>query len=126
MIKILFYLLILFGVPILIFAVIYALIFAFFGLFSNTRNMPKHNSNHPGITDFTMYGQRDIICPKCNSPYCQFYYDIATSKPKYKTKTKIHPLNPFKPFIEEKTTVEKAPDIPIKQYRCNKCGYIFM
>lgn len=118
---------------ILFFAAIFAIIifllliiFLIEFLFSPVKKMPKHSASHPGITDYTIFGQKDIICPYCNSPYCEFYYSTTESAPTYKTSVKVHPLNPFKPFVEEKTKVSKDPDIKIKQYRCTKCGKIFM
>lgn len=119
-------LLILVGIPLLIFFVICVIGSLIFSFFSETRKMPNHNSNHPGITDTTPNGVKDIICPKCKSPYCHFYYHTIESQPTYRTKTRVHLLNPFKPLLEEKIIVEKAPNFTIKKYQCNKCGYIFM
>lgn len=96
------------------------------GLFSSTRKMPDYNPNHPGITDQTIFGKKDIICPKCKSPYCRFHYETVSSEPTINTKTKVHLLNPFKPLVEETTTITQAPDITIKQYQCLSCGRIFI
>ncbi len=82
----------------------------------------QHNDNHPGITK----NGKDVICPKCKSPYCEFYYEERNlTMDRYKTKTKIHPLNPFKPFVEEKTRVIPGQKFTVTRYRCTKCGKIF-
>ena len=82
----------------------------------------QHNDNHPGITK----NGKDIICPKCKSPYCEFYYEERNlTMDRYKTKTKIHPLNPFKPFVEEKTRDIPGQKFTVTRYRCTKCGKIF-
>lgn len=126
MMKLILVLLIFLGILLLMVCIPYFIVAFILGLFSETRKMPDHNPNHPGITDTTFHGIKDIICPKCKSPYCHYYYHTYISEPTYTTKTKVHLLNPFKPLVEEKTTVDKAPDFTIKKYQCNKCGYIFM
>lgn len=73
-----------------------------------------------------MKGEKDIICPKCKSPYCRFHFETISSEPTIDMKTKVHPINPFKPFVEETITVRKDPDITIKKYQCLSCGRIFM
>jgi len=94
-------------------------------LVSDTRKMPAHNPSHPGITADTVFGQKDIICPKCQSPYCQYHYDKIKYKDRYKSKTRVHLLNPFKPLVEEKITVIPGEEVTIQEYRCSSCGYIF-
>ena len=82
----------------------------------------QHNDNHPGITK----NGKDVICPKCKSPYCEFIYEERNlTMDRYKTKTKIHPLNPFKPFVEEKTRVIPGQKFTVTRCRCTKCGKIF-
>lgn len=105
--------------------VLYIGIQILYALTSETRNMPDHKPEHPGISDVTIYGNKDIICPKCNSPYCQCHFETRVSDPEYTTRLKFHPFNPFKPLVEKKTTVYRAPDKQIKKYRCTRCGWIF-
>ena len=82
----------------------------------------QHSDNHPGITK----NGKDIICPKCKSPYCVFYYEErALTMDRYKTKTRIHPLNPFKPLVEEKIRVIPGQRFTVTRYICTKCGKIF-
>ena len=82
----------------------------------------QHSANHPGITK----NGKDIICPKCKSPYCEFYYEERLlTMDRYKTKTRIHPLNPFKPLVEEETRVIPGQKFIVTRYRCAKCGKIF-
>lgn len=81
-----------------------------------------HSENHPGITK----NGKDVICPKCKSPYCQYYYEERVfMADRYKTKTKVHLLNPFKPLVEEKTRVIPGQNIQVQRYRCQNCGWIF-
>ena len=81
-----------------------------------------HSADHPGITK----NGKDIICPKCQSPYCQYYFeDKLLTAGRVKTKTKVHPLNPFKPFVEEKHTVVPGQTVKVTHYRCENCGWIF-
>lgn len=82
----------------------------------------KHDESHPGITK----NGKDIICPKCKSPYCEFFYEERNlTVDRYKTKTKVHLLNPFKPLVEEKTRVTPGQKFTVTRYRCTQCGKIF-
>lgn len=82
----------------------------------------KHNPNHVGLTE----GKSDIICPNCNSPYCQYYYeDRQITYDRYKTTTHVHLFNPFKPFVEDKTRLYPGQYIQVRMYRCMNCGLIF-
>lgn len=54
-------LLILVGIPLLIFFVICVIGSLIFSFFSETRKMPNHNPKHPGITDTTPNGVKDIM-----------------------------------------------------------------
>ena len=66
------------------------------------------------------------ICPKCKCNHCQYYYEEMVIFPaRYRTKTKVHLLNPFKPLVEEKTRITPAQTIQVKRYRCTNCGWIF-
>ena len=82
----------------------------------------QHSANHPGITK----NGKDIICPKCKSPSCEFYYEERLlTMDRYKTKTRIHPLNPFKPLVEEETRVIPGQKFTVTRCICTKCGKIF-
>ena len=88
----------------------------------DNQNKVKHTDDHPGIT----VGNKDILCPKCRSPYCQYYFEERQLTPdRYKTKTKVHLLNPFKPLVEEKTRITPGITYQKKRFRCNSCGWIF-
>ena len=78
-----------------------------------------HNPNHPGI----VVNGRDIICPKCHSPYCQYDYQTVQHNDT-RTTYRIRPLHPFKPV---KSTTYEIPTFKstVKQYRCMNCGWIF-
>lgn len=90
------------------------------------KDKPAHNPRHPGLTVNTITGKRDVICPKCNSPYCHYVYEnVKVTNDRYYTSTKVHPLNVFKPFVEEKTVVKPGATATVTKFRCNKCGYIF-
>ena len=87
---------------------------------------PAHNPHHKGITVDTMFGKKDVICPKCKCARCQYVYDtVQISNAKCVTKTKYHPFNIFKPYVEEVTTVKPGTTARVVKYRCEKCGYIF-
>lgn len=79
----------------------------------------KHNPNHPGITE----NGRDIICPKCKSPYCQYDYQTVQHSAA-KTTYRVRPLHPFRPV---KSTTREIPTFKttVKQYRCTNCGWVF-
>ena len=82
----------------------------------------KHKASHPGL----MKNGKDVICPKCKSPYCQYFYEERLMSPdRAYTKTETHLLNPTKPFIEQKTTMLPGQKFQLKRFRCTKCGYIF-
>lgn len=90
-----------------------ALILAIVNLF-----MPKGKSNpdHPGISE----NGRDIICPKCKSPYCEYVFEQNKTEV---TTVRYRPLHPLKPFKE---TTREVPDLfPVRKYRCKNCGWIF-
>ena len=81
--------------------------------------IPKgtHNPNHPGITQ----NGRDIICPKCKSPYCEYVFEQNT---KEVTTLRYRPLHLLRPF---KATTRQVPTLiqPMQKYRCKNCGWIF-
>lgn len=87
---------------------------------------PKHQESHNGIVVDTIGGKRDIICPKCGCTECQYVFDTKQlTLDRYKTKTKVHLLNPFKPLVEEKTRYIPGQKIDVTKFRCAKCGWIF-
>lgn len=63
----------------------------------------KHIPNYLGITEKTLFGKRDIFCPKCKCEYCKYVY-VEDDKSYFQ--------HIIKPEIIEK-------------YKCNNCGYIF-
>lgn len=82
----------------------------------------QHSANHPGLTK----NGKDVICPKCKSPYCQYYFEEKLISPnRVKTKTKTHLLNPFKPIVEEKHTVIPGQTFQQQRFQCTNCGWIF-
>lgn len=82
----------------------------------------KHSESHPGLTK----NGKDVICPKCKSPYCQYFFEERPLTGTYvKSSTKIHPLNPMKPFVEDKYTVIPGQNYQLQRFRCTNCGYIF-
>lgn len=85
----------------------------------------KHNPNHPGITVNTLTGKKDVICPKCKCPYCMYAYKTCSTPPSIRSKTRTHLLNPFKPLIEEKTTIYPGMEYTVKCYQCKNCGWVF-
>ena len=91
-------------------------------------NKPKkakrynHNPNHPGITINTIEGKKDIICPKCHSPYCQYDYQTIQHSDS-RTTYRIRPLHLFRPV--KSTTYEIPHQTTIKQFRCTNCGWVF-
>jgi len=89
----------------------------------DSRNRLPHNENHQGITINTIEGKKDIICPKCKSPNCQYEYDTYR-RTVTKTSYRVHPLNVFNP-ISSKT--KEVPTVPITstKFRCQNCGWIF-
>ena len=81
-----------------------------------------HSNDHPGL----MKKGKDVICPVCGSPYCQYYYEEHLVTPGYvKSKTRVHPFNPFKPFVEDKYRVIPGQTRQMQRFRCTNCGYIF-
>ncbi|MBO4785253.1 MAG: hypothetical protein IKS56_09690 [Lachnospiraceae bacterium] len=85
----------------------------------------NHNPNHPGLTENTPFGKRDIICPECKNPYCTYYYEYSVTPARFHTKTKVHLLNPFKPLVEDVTTMYPGQIQTKTKYQCLNCGYIF-
>ena len=84
-----------------------------------------HNEDHPGITVNTITGKKDIICPKCRSPYCTYHYEYSVTPIIENTRTKVHLLNPFKPFVEDVTTYYGGNVVENEKYRCMNCGKVF-
>ena len=89
------------------------------------KNLPRHNSNHPGLVKKTSYGLKDIYCPNCNSPYCMKWIERGINPVTVSTKTKVHPINPFKPVVEEVTTISGGNEYEHHKIRCRSCGYVF-
>lgn len=83
---------------------------------SQAKNFPNHSDGHPGISDDTPWGYKDIVCPKCKSPYCQFHTETRYSMPEMHT---------YKTSHGSKTTMTPAIPFNFKRYRCTNCGYIF-
>lgn len=87
----------------------------------------KHNPKHPGITEKTIFGKRDILCPKCSCLYCKYVYvykgEIINPFEEKRPKNDISEgvINFIKDFIinqdKQFNTEEK--------YKCVDCGYIF-
>ena len=85
-----------------------------------------HQKNFNGITEKRLTGTVDIYCPKCGSPCCQYVFqDKQVIADMYRTKTRVHLLNPFKPLVEEKTHVIPGKTVQVKKYQCLNCGWIF-
>ena len=71
-----------------------------------TRGSRKtHSSNHPGLTK---HG-KDVICPKCKSPHCQYYFEERLETPNYIVKNAVIPGTTYQ----------------LQRFRCTNCGYIF-
>ncbi len=82
-----------------------------------------HNPDHPGITINTIEGKKDIICPKCRCPFCEYDIEIIRCMDTVTT-TRIRPFSIFRPIV---STTYEIPSLPIKKvrYRCKNCGWIF-
>ena len=92
----------------------------------NDMIMPRHRLDHHGLVKDTRYGKKDIYCPKCKSPYTMYHTTERVVTPvRVRTKTKIHPLNPFKPFAEDITTISGGNEYEFHRYRCRSCGHVF-
>jgi len=90
----------------------------------NTRQV--HQQGFQGITENTLSGTKDIHCPKCGSPNCHYTFEEKQIMvDRYKSKTNVHLLNPFKPLVETKTRVIPGQTIQVKKYQCQNCGWIF-
>ena len=93
--------------------------------FYSSRARQNHKPNHPGITEHTLLGKKDIVCPKCKCPYCTYDFEYSSTPPKIHLKTKLHLLNPFKPLVEDVTTIYPE-EIKMKtRYECLNCGFNF-
>ena len=87
----------------------------------------KHNSNHSGITEITMFGKRDIICPRCKCPLCsyvlvsekEFYY------PPKRLNSKDKISNQLKQIAQELKNTYILDFYVEEKYQCKDCGYIF-
>ncbi len=81
----------------------------------------KHNSNYSGIVESSLFGKRDIFCPKCKSIDCTYVYLFNNEQVDpfdYKLKnTKSNIMKIVRAGIIELSAVEK--------YKCKECGYIF-
>jgi len=107
-----------------IFGIVGATILTYFPGHSSGTTKP-HSENHPGITVNTISGKKDIICPKCKCPYCNYHYDYDITPIRARTRTKVHLLNPFKPLAEDVTTFYGGQVIEKEKYQCKNCGHIF-
>lgn len=54
-----------------------------------------------------------------------YHTERVVTPVRVRTKTKIHPLNPFKPFAEDITTISGGNEYVFTRYRCRNCGHIF-
>lgn len=61
---------------------------------------------------------KNIVCPKCDSPYCTYHYEYSVTPIVPRTRTKVHLLNPFKPFVEDVTTYYGGNVVEEEKYRC--------
>ncbi len=87
----------------------------------------KHDSRHPGIVEKTIIGKWDIICPKCNCPYCKYVYvydneqisitEILSKKRDIRYYLNHSFISIIKEYIMESQIIEK--------YKCDNCEYIF-
>ena len=106
----------------IVLCIVGVLIFYICYVIARNNKYKPHNANHPGITINTLEGKRDIICPKCHSPYCQYDYQTIQHSDS-RTTYRIRPLHLFRPV--KSTTYEIPHQTTIKQYRCKNCGWVF-
>lgn len=119
--------LIVFGV-IIVYAVANVLLF-----FNDSLNVlfcdgaKKHSLNHPGITENTLLGKRDIVCPKCKCPLCS--YVLVSERdfyfPPKHIDTREKPLNQLKQIIQEARNSFVLDFYVEEKYQCKDCGNIF-
>ena len=88
----------------------------------------KHIANHPGITEKTLFGQKDIICPKCKCPQCT-YVLVSEKDFEYPTKFIIYKsdsiTNQFKQLLHKIRNSFILDFYVEEKYKCMDCGYIF-
>ena len=87
----------------------------------------RHDSKHPGIVEKTLLGKRDILCPRCNCPYCKYVYiydnkqislsEVLSRKRNLSYYLDRSPSDIIKDYIMELNISEK--------YICDNCEYIF-
>lgn len=80
-----------------------------------------------GIYKYTLFGKKEIYCPRCGSSECSHYREQHVIPGKTKTSYKAN-LNPFKPFTlidKKEKVVRKDFEYTEKKIVCHKCGYVF-
>ena len=85
----------------------------------------KHVPDYPGITEKTLFGKKDIFCPKCKCLNCTYIYVYETKNTItacYSHNKKIESES-FKSVTEK--IIENIRDLcSVEKYKCDKCGYI--
>ena len=87
----------------------------------------EHVPGYEGIVENTLFGKKDIFCPKCKCPDCMYVYvcgkKVITPFELSKRKRKLGDVFNYsmKDLIKEELENSKIEE----KYKCNKCGYIF-
>ena len=87
----------------------------------------EHVPDYEGIVENTLFGKKDIFCPKCKCPDCMYVYVCGNKiiSPFELTKRQRKLGEVFNYSIID-VIKEKLDDLKIEEkYKCNKCGYIF-
>lgn len=80
-----------------------------------------------GIYKYTLFGVKEVYCPRCGSENCSYYQQqrIIPGKTKTRYTANLNPLHPFT-LVNKKEKVKRKEEIVTeKMIICNKCGLIF-
>lgn len=81
----------------------------------------EHDPEYTGIVEDTIFGKRDIFCPKCKNSDCVYVYifDNKLFSPfEHNKKRKKYKL-------KEAIVEEVIESNLVEKYKCKNCGYIF-
>lgn len=101
-------------------------------IFSSPVNQVQENTYvepapFDGIYKYTLFGRKEVYCPRCGSSDCSHYRQTHVIPGKTKTTYKAN-LNPLKPFTlvnKKEKVIREEREYTEKKIICHKCGYVF-
>ncbi len=80
-----------------------------------------------GIYRATIFGMKEVYCPRCGSEDCSHYKEqkVIPAKTKTRYTANLNPLHPFTLVNKKEKVKRKEQTYTENKFICNRCGKIF-